>query len=574
MKAVCAKIKDREFYPELDEIGVWYGDAERRIWQSVYVEGQSVKAVKKAEVISNMTGRQFNSIRIDLDGKKKSRVEMLKGQEEDVMAKLESILEKIKLQKKKFGVPTKAKMAHLKVHLWKRQLQQKSCKLLEIQAELDANTPSLCFGSRALFYQQFNWETHGFASFEAWQAAWRAARSNHFYLVGCGKGNFGKCESGGNQSCVLTVNYYDHASQRLTGNLRLRLPKSQETEGCKYLNFPISFGYNSQHLYHALQTGQPITYQWIKRGKVWYVHAMVEEMTVPIVTLRSLGGMGIDCNPAFLSLGIISHDGNPVWFKDLVHKLDGKGSKERETILARLIKEAVCIAQQRRVPIIVEALDFKAKKREWKNAGYNKMLSSFAYRQFHKILLSTAARLGVEVITVNPRDTTTIGIIKFQGYGVSKDQGAAVAIARRGLGFTERVSGRGFSAPLLPAAKRLARDKSGHVTPSWSRLRRDLKLTGNGWQFKGVSVKARAKADSPEGCRTSRQGRGANPQSEQTPPVIRPVEPPTCDAAGVDARPNLVSVGARVPTPGGSAVQPPRSTRRKVGHRVSSEMMK
>jgi hypothetical protein len=73
MKAVCAKIKDREFYPELDEIGVWYGDAERRIWQSVYVEGQSVKAVKKAEVISNMTGRQFNSIRIDLDASRQGR---------------------------------------------------------------------------------------------------------------------------------------------------------------------------------------------------------------------------------------------------------------------------------------------------------------------------------------------------------------------------------------------------------------------------------------------------------------------------------------------------------------------
>jgi hypothetical protein len=123
MKAVCAKIKDREFYPELDEIGVWYGDAERRIWQSVYVEGRAVKEVKKAEVISNMTGRQFNSIRIDLDGKKKSRVEILKGQEEDVTAKLESILEKIKLQEKKFGVPTKAKMAHFKVHQWKGTLQ-------------------------------------------------------------------------------------------------------------------------------------------------------------------------------------------------------------------------------------------------------------------------------------------------------------------------------------------------------------------------------------------------------------------------------------------------------------------
>ena len=69
MIAVCAKIKDRAFYPELDKIGVWYGEAERRIWQTGYVAGQPIREVKRAEVKENMTGRQFNSIRIGLDGK-------------------------------------------------------------------------------------------------------------------------------------------------------------------------------------------------------------------------------------------------------------------------------------------------------------------------------------------------------------------------------------------------------------------------------------------------------------------------------------------------------------------------
>ena len=308
-------------------------------------------------------------------------------------------------------------------------------------------------------------------------------------------------------------------------------------------------------------TEQPITYQWIKKGKAWHVHAMVEEMLVPIVTNRLLGGLGIDCNPRFLSLGRISHDGNPIWVKDLVHQLEGKSANERKTILAGLVKEAVLLAQKWKIPIIIEMLDFKAKKREWKSAGYNRMLSSFAYSQFHQLIRATAAQLGVEVISINPRDTTTIGIIKFQGYGFSKDQGAAIAIARRGLQFTERVRGRMLTALPLPVTKQLVRDQGRHVMSPWPRLRRSLILTGNGWQFK-VDTKAKARVATAR-LSDKQTGVGENPLSRKTPVALRPLEPTSSDVTGRKSKSNLVSVGARVPTPGGTAVRSPRSTRRK-----------
>ena len=571
MKAVCTKIKDREFYPELDKIGVWYGDAEHRIWQTLYVEKGVLKDVKRKEVLNNMTGRQFNSIRIDLDGKKKGLIEILDQREDDMLVKIEGLQAKIVKEEKKFGVPNKAKKARFKVHQWKRSLQRQTSKLLEVQAELDANIPALCFGSRELFYQQFNWAQHGFASFAEWQQTWKEARSNHFYSVGCGKSLTQEAETGGNQSCTLTLVSYNHEERQLEGTLRLRLPKCQETKDNKYLFFPVKFGHNSQHLYNALVTGQAITYQWLRRKNHWYVHALVEEWNVPIITNRKNGGLGIDYNPLFLSLGFIKHDGNPLWAKDLEHHLEGKSSEEREAIIAELVKQAVLEAYRNQVPVVIEALDFEAKKREWKNAGYNRMLSSFAYHQFHALTLAIAASLGVEVITINPRNTTTIGIVKFQGYGFSKDQAAAIAIVRRGLKFSERVRGRLFSALPLPAAKQSAGDKGRHVTPSWPQLRRGLKLTRNGWQFKGVSVKVKAKADDPKGCRASKQGRGENPPSSTKSATIGLAGPPSSDSAGQRSRGNesslkahdLVSVGPRGPTPGDNAVRSPRSTRRK-----------
>ena len=219
------------------------------------------------------------------------------------------------------------------------------------------------------------------------------------------------------------------------------------------------------------------------------------------------------------------------------YNLGGLSRDASQNVLSVLIKEIILRAHRLKVPIIVEYLDFRAKKREWQSAGYNRMLSSFAYHQFHTLLRAAAAKLGVEVIDINPRNTTSIGIFKFQGYGFSKDQAAAVAIARRGLGFSERVGGRQISALLLPVVKQLAGDKGRHVSAPWPRLRRSLKLTGNGWQLKGRSVKTGVKAAAPAGCRVSKQGRAAGALSLKDPAAIGPPVTPSCD------KDSLVSVG-------------------------------
>ncbi|MDA8065092.1 MAG: IS200/IS605 family accessory protein TnpB-related protein [Thermaerobacter sp.] len=115
---------------------------------------------------------------------------------------------------------------------------------------------------------------------------------------------------------------------------------------------------------------------------------------------------------------------------------------------------------------MVEELDFRKKKAALRERSprYARMLSAFAYRKFFQLLFSRAARYGVEVIEVNPAFTSVIGEVKFaSGYGLSSHGAAAVAIARRGLRFGERLRSR--SAFPLPA-----RNRGKHVWSDWRRV--------------------------------------------------------------------------------------------------------
>lgn len=113
--------------------------------------------------------------------------------------------------------------------------------------------------------------------------------------------------------------------------------------------------------------------------------------------------------------------------------------------------------------MVVERLDFRAKKARLREASphYSRKLSHFAYAAFHALLVSRAAREGVEVIEVNPAYTSVIGKVKFMArYGLSP-HGAAEADARpvpaslRGRprqGGTPIRSGTGGRRPARPGA--------------------------------------------------------------------------------------------------------------------------
>jgi transposase len=87
-------------------------------------------------------------------------------------------------------------------------------------------------------------------------------------------------------------------------------------------------------------------------------------------------------------------------------------------------------------------------------------LSSFAYNQVIQYLKAAAFRAGVQIIQVNPAYTSTIGAVNYAArFGISIHQGAAIAIARRGLGLVGASGGphetpqRMTSRPLASASR-------------------------------------------------------------------------------------------------------------------------
>ena len=103
----------------------------------------------------------------------------------------------------------------------------------------------------------------------------------------------------------------------------------------------------------------------------------------------------------------------------------------------------------------------------------------FAYGKIKAYFLSRGYRQGVEVIQVNPAFSSVIGRVKFmERYGLTVHQAAALVLARRLLGCSERIPRR-WVAPIgngrrvaftVPVRKRVK-----HVWTYWGAVSRQLR---------------------------------------------------------------------------------------------------
>ena len=94
---------------------------------------------------------------------------------------------------------------------------------------------------------------------------------------------------------------------------------------------------------------------------------------------------------------------------------------------------------------MLEKLDFRQKKAvlEGESPHYSRMLSSFSYGKIRACFLSRGIRQGVEIHQVNPAISSVIGRVKFmERYGLSVHLAAALVLARRLLGCSERIPRR------------------------------------------------------------------------------------------------------------------------------------
>ena len=460
-----------------------YGRVERNLFASV-AAGKTATSLK-SEYLKRyeIPARMFNGVRISLEGKIASVREQQKLRLDDMARRIARAEVQVAVAEQD-GSWNRA-------HQKRRRLTNLAHRRQVLETDVAEGRVRLCFGSRRLWHKQHNLEANGYGSHEEWLADWRDARSDEFFVLGS------RDESAGCQLCVASV--ADDGS--LT--LRLRMPDALAEQHGKYVFIKgVRFAYGHEQVLAALasndeyaryrrehgepaarasELGQAVSYRFKRDKKGWRVFATTDMMDVLVVTDRARGAVGVDLNADHLAVCETDASGNPVHSFSVPLVTYGKSRYQAEAIIGDAVAQVVEFAREAGKPIVIEQLDFRQKKAalEGESCQYSRMLPSFSYGKIKAYFLSRGYRMGVEVHQVNPAFSSVIGRVKFmERYGLSVHQAAALVLARRLLGCSERIPrrwvcpvGKGVCVAFtVPARKRVK-----HVWTYWGAISGQLK---------------------------------------------------------------------------------------------------
>lgn len=439
----------------LKEYGEFFGMLERKLFVQTYIDNNSSTSLKKAFLKQyGITSRQFNSIRMQLDGKVSSFLEKRKLDVKDLQSKthfLQTVIDKKTAQKDQLHqklphIPQKdpafpklvKKYRNIKfyIHQKKRRLRNLLQKVNKLKSDMELERIRICFGFKKLFHKQFQLEENGYNDHQSWRQEWLESRSSQFLVIGS------KDETFGNQS----------ATYNLENILRLRVANRFVEKYGKHIEFPnLTFPYGQQWLDKAknwyighTRSGKlqkyftSITYRFIKKKNRWYVNATVDRETPEIGTSNVNGLIGIDLNAGFLSICEIDRYGNPIKSWTIKVPMYNRRKEQVRASLSDAITEILDYAVLVQKDVMIEKLNFSRKKTQLREMGpnYARMLSGFAYSTFQQLIEAKAKKAGVRTKRVNPAYTSQIGHMKFMArYGLSSHTSAACMIARRGYRF-------------------------------------------------------------------------------------------------------------------------------------------
>ena len=431
----------------LSAYGELYGRVQRKLFADL-AAGRSAASLKSEYLRRyGIPARMFNAVRVSLEGKVSSVREQQKLQLDGLQRRL---------ARAERQIADAAEHGRLdQVHQKRRRLADLRHRLSALEADIAVGRVRLCFGSKRLWRKQRNLEANGYASHQEWLRDWREARSDEFFVLGS------RDETAGCQLCVATV------ADDGTLTLRLRMPDCLAGQHGKYLIIQgVRFAYGHEQVLAALQSnadyvayrhergekraratelGQAVSYRFKRDEKGWRVFATTQMMDVPLVTDQRRGAIGVDLNADHLAVAETDPSGNCVNAFRVPLVTDGKSQHQAEAIIGDAVASVVSYAKEAGKPVVIEKLDFRQKKAnlEGQSRKYSRMLSSFSYGKVKACFLSRGYREGVEVHQVNPAYSSVIGRVKFmERYGLSVHQAAALVLARRLLGCSERIPHR------------------------------------------------------------------------------------------------------------------------------------
>ena len=497
----------------LNAFGELYGRLQRTLYAHA-AKGVKLNDLKTSFCAKHgLSARQFNAMRMELEGKISGTVELLKLRKKELAHNVKATARSIaKLEKQIAGqnklrlkAQEKGTLFSLKQrNKWlaqcfgkKRRLVVLQGKSKDIDQRLKADVPGICFGSRKLFNQQFHLELTEFGTGDAGHAAWRRAwldsRSHQFFLVGS------KDETAGNQSCKARIVHAPPTTDIAapsTLTLTVKMPQALVDKGAPaFLNIEdVRFNYGQDNVVKALKAGTALSYRFHRDDHTasgWRVFVSTDTVEAEFTSLdKNLGVIGVDFNADHLAWAHVDRFGNASnkagCFGRIDLPLKGKTTEQRTAILSDAIDKVFVIAKEHDCPIAIEDLDFTTKKRELTKLGVKgaRMLSGLAYARYKSLALAKAGRRGTEIIIVDPAYTSVAGFVKCAvRLGRTVHQAAAGVIARRAQGLKEKLPKKDlegnttFKAPLMGHMAVItlpARNRADKTRVSWGCIRKGL----------------------------------------------------------------------------------------------------
>ncbi|WP_299238582.1 IS200/IS605 family accessory protein TnpB-related protein [Sulfurihydrogenibium sp.] len=300
--------------------------------------------------------------------------------------------------------------------------------------ERGQNPKKLIFGSRKLFEQLKRNHLTG-KRIRKLKAKWKESRQGNLYSRGdkSKQGNLNLRFQWVNDELYLRINTGDRQY------IYAKVIRDVKREKDKWIDFMFM-------LENAYQTNQWFPYSVrlkTKNGKL-YAFISIEEKTPPIKIKKDNGIIGIDVNayPFHLALAFASKDGNLEKYQSInLNELLEANSEKRQYSEWQIAHKIIEIAKEEKKAISIENLNKLPKGK--RGDGFAKLrgrLQKWSYKRLLNKIEILARRNGIEIIKVNPAYTSVIGKLKYAPqYNMDKDIAGAYVIARRGLGYKERL---------------------------------------------------------------------------------------------------------------------------------------
>lgn len=419
-------------------------DAVMRVFSSMkryafnhILEGASAKELKKTlPSVFNVNTRYAEDAVLLAQSVIASQQELLSIRIEDIQAKLEKTERKIHDYQTGKKRPKKVDLATCLKGLCERR-EKLQAKLYELQLHQEKGTiPSVIFGGRKNFMKRFKGQIS--------KQEWKDLRSNELYARGdkSKKGNLNiRLDYDENENAFfleICDPLHQVVGQRHSPRIQVKATVPDKFVH-DIINVVFPSAINEKDFY------QPYTVQIKRKSDNYYAHLIFEEETLgtelsTFADIKKDVVAGIDINIDRIAVTLASKRGNFLESKVFYcHELEYARSNQRDNIVGEAVKAVFDWLLKKNVGAFVIE-NIKLSQQHDTNNKFNRLTHSFKKKRLTEAILRRGLRLGFLIKKVNPAYTSVIGRFKYSTkYGLSVHEAAAFVIARRGLGYQEKI---------------------------------------------------------------------------------------------------------------------------------------